>query len=666
MTKFEGTIAITGNPNSGKSTIFNALTGSKQVTGNWPGVTVEKKEGVLELEDRKIRIVDLPGIYSLSANSIDERIARDFIVNKNPDIVVIVMDASNIERNLYLYTEIAELNPNVIIVLNMMDQAVSNGLIINTKELENILGAKIVITIANKGRGIKELKRAIFDYKSQSKNDLRIFKDNNVINAVKEVANIISGKTGNYSSRYVAIRLLEGDYEFYDLLKNKDIIENIEKVRLGLENKIGKDFETYIAEKRYAFIHGVYKECVEEKIDINSRITLSDKIDSVVTNRFLGIPIFLIMLWLSFVLVFKVGNPVADLIDQFFGFLGDKTAGIMMYIHSPLWFISLIKDGIIAGVGSVLVFFPNIFIMFLIFAFMEDSGYLARAAFVMDKLMHKIGLHGKSFIPLILGFGCNVPAIMATRTLENEKDRIITILINPLMSCSARLPIYLLLTGIFFKRNQGFVVLSLYLTGIILAMLVAIVLKRVFFKHKTAPLIMELPPYRLPSFNVVVKGAWNRSEMFLKKAGTIIIGGVVVVWLLSYFPFGCEYGSGSSYIGLLGKFMAPIFKPAGFGFWQASVSLLFGVIAKEIVVGTFGTLFGGANALSSVLPHYFSPLSAYSFMLMSLIYFPCLASIGAIKQEAGGKWAVFAVTYSLLLGYIVAVLFFQIGSLFVH
>ena len=666
MTKFEGTIAITGNPNSGKSTIFNALTGSKQVTGNWPGVTVEKKEGVLELEDRKIRIVDLPGIYSLSANSIDERIARDFIVNKNPDIVVIVMDASNIERNLYLYTEIAELNPNVIIVLNMMDQAVSNGLIINTKELENILGAKIVITIANKGRGIKELKRAIFDYKSQSKNDLRIFKDNNVINAVKEVANIISGKTGNYSSRYVAIRLLEGDYEFYDLLKNKDIIENIEKVRLGLENKIGKDFETYIAEKRYAFIHGVYKECVEEKIDINSRITLSDKIDSVVTNRFLGIPIFLIMLWLSFVLVFKAGNPVADLIDQFFGFLGDKTAGIMMYIHSPLWFISLIKDGIIAGVGSVLVFFPNIFIMFLIFAFMEDSGYLARAAFVMDKLMHKIGLHGKSFIPLILGFGCNVPAIMATRTLENEKDRIITILINPLMSCSARLPIYLLLTGIFFKRNQGFVVLSLYLTGIILAMLVAIVLKRVFFKHKTAPLIMELPPYRLPSFNVVVKGAWNRSEMFLKKAGTIIIGGVVVVWLLSYFPFGCEYGSGSSYIGLLGKFMAPIFKPAGFGFWQASVSLLFGVIAKEIVVGTFGTLFGGANALSSVLPHYFSPLSAYSFMLMSLIYFPCLASIGAIKQEAGGKWAVFAVTYSLLLGYIVAVLFFQIGSLFVH
>jgi len=666
MTKFEGTIAITGNPNSGKSTIFNALTGSKQVTGNWPGVTVEKKEGVLELEDRKIRIVDLPGIYSLSANSIDERIARDFIVNKNPDIVVIVMDASNIERNLYLYTEIAELNPNVIIVLNMMDQAVSNGLIINTKELENILGAKIVITIANKGRGIKELKRAIFDYKSQSKNDLRIFKDNNVINAVKEVANIISGKTGNYSSRYVAIRLLEGDYEFYDLLKNKDIIENIEKVRLGLENKIGKDFETYIAEKRYAFIHGVYKECVEEKIDINRRITLSDKIDSVVTNRFLGIPIFLIMLWLSFVLVFKVGNPVADLIDQFFGFLGDKTAGIMMYIHSPLWFISLIKDGIIAGVGSVLVFFPNIFIMFLIFAFMEDSGYLARAAFVMDKLMHKIGLHGKSFIPLILGFGCNVPAIMATRTLENEKDRIITILINPLMSCSARLPIYLLLTGIFFKRNQGFVVLSLYLTGIILAMLVAIVLKRVFFKHKTAPLIMELPPYRLPSFNVVVKGAWNRSEMFLKKAGTIIIGGVVVVWLLSYFPFGCEYGSGSSYIGLLGKFMAPIFKPAGFGFWQASVSLLFGVIAKEIVVGTFGTLFGGANALSSVLPHYFSPLSAYSFMLMSLIYFPCLASIGAIKQEAGGKWAVFAVTYSLLLGYIVAVLFFQIGSLFVH
>ena len=665
MKKYEETIAIAGNPNSGKSTIFNALTGSKQVTGNWPGVTVEKKEGVLELEDRKIKIIDLPGIYSLSANSIDEKIARDFIVNENPDIVVVVVDASNLERNLYLCTQIMDLNSNVIIVLNMMDQALSNGMKINMEELGNILNTKIVATVANKGKGIKKLKDAIFNYTPFPKHDLGILKNNDVINSIKEVQNIISGKIGNYPSKYVAVRLLEGNSEFYDLLAEKKIIEDVEKVRLRLENKIGEDFDTYIAERRYAFIHGVYKECVEEKIDISQRITLSDKIDKIITNRFLGIPIFLFLLWLSFEIVFKLGNPIADLVDQFFGLLGDKTAIFMEFIRSPLWLTSLVKDGIIAGVGSVLVFFPNIFIMFFIFAFMEDSGYMARAAFVMDKLMHKIGLHGKSFIPLILGFGCNVPAIMATRTLENEKDRIITILINPLMSCSARLPIYLLLTGIFFKKSQGFVVFSLYLTGILLAIIVAVVLKRIFFRHKTAPLIMELPPYRMPSFNVSIRGAWNRSAMFLKKAGTIILFGVIIVWLLSYLPIGVNYGGSKSYIGILGRSIAPIFKPAGFGYWQASVALLFGVVAKEIVVGTLGTLFGGANVLPSVLPHYFTSLSAYSFMLMSLIYMPCLATIGAIKQEAGGKWAAFAVVYSIMLGYIVAVLFFQIGKLFV-
>lgn len=666
MSSIEGTIAIAGNPNSGKSTLFNALTGSRQVTGNWPGVTVEKKEGVIDSEGRRIKIMDLPGIYSLSANSIDEKIARDFIVNENPDTVIVVIDATNIERNLYLATQIIELNSNVVIALNMMDQTESNGLKIEIRELENILNVKIVPTIANKGKGIKELKKIIFNYTPIEKNKLRIIKNNDVVNAIKEVENLISGKVGNYPVRYVAVGLLEGNYEFYNLVGKKNIIEDIEKIKLILENKIGEDFETYIAERRYAFIHGVYKECVEEKIDINQRITISDKIDKVITNRFLGIPIFLFLLWLSFELVFKIGNPIADLVGQFFGYLGDKTADLMTFVSSPIWLISLVKDGIIAGVGSVLVFFPNIFIMFFIFAFMEDSGYMARAAFVMDKLMHKIGLHGKSFIPLILGFGCNVPAIMATRTLENEKDRIITILINPLMSCSARLPIYLLFTGIFFKKSQGFVVFSLYLTGILLAIVVAVILKKIFFKHKAAPLIMELPPYRMPSMAVSLRGAWNRSALFLKKAGTIILFGVISVWLLAYLPIGVDYGGSNSYIGILGKIIAPIFKPAGFGFWQASVALLFGIVAKEVVVGTLGTLFGGANALPSVLPHYFSALSAYSFMLMSLIYIPCIASIGAIKQEAGGKWAAFAVTYSLLLGYIVAVLFFQIGSLFVH
>ncbi len=658
-------IAIVGNPNAGKSTVFNLLTGSNQVVGNWPGVTVERKEGKFVYSGIKNNVIDLPGIYSLSANSIDEKIARNFIVKDNPDLIVVVVDAVNLERNLYLVTQILELNRNVIIALNMMDAAESIGLKIDKDTLENILNIRIVPMVANRGKGIEELKKAIIEYDGKFHDEFDIFKNDKINNDIKEIENLIAPYIKNFPSRFAALRILEEDTDFLSLIIDKDIFKDIEKIKLNIENKIGEEIYTYIAAHRYGYIHGLYEECVEETIDINKRITLSDKIDKVLINRILGIPIFLFFLWLTFESVFKIGNPIAGVIDTIFGFLGDKSGILLEAIGSPEWIISLFKDGIIAGVGSVLVFFPNIFIMFLIFATLEDSGYMARAAFVMDKFMHKIGLHGKSFIPLILGFGCNVPAIMATRTLENDKDRIITILINPLMSCSARLPIYLMLTGIFFKSNQGTIVFSLYLFGVVLAVVLGRLFKTLFFRHKAAPLIMELPPYRLPSLRTVFQGAWNRSKLFVKKAGTIIFLGVVIIWLLSYLPVGVSYAGDGSLISYVGKFIAPIFKPAGYGFWQASVALLFGVVAKEIVVGAFSTLFGGTENLVHILPQYFTALSAYSFMLISLIYFPCIATIGVIKQEAGIKWALFVVVYSILLAYVVSVLFYQIGNLFI-
>lgn len=368
-------------------------------------------------------------------------------------------------------------------------------------------------------------------------------------------------------------------------------------------------------------------------------------------------------MWITFQIVFKWGAPFSEFLDTSFSFIGEKLASLLSLLNFPLWFISLIKDGIIAGVGSVIVFLPNIFLLFFIFSALEDSGYMARAAFVTDRIMHKIGLHGKSAIPLILGFGCNVPAIMATRTLETKKDRILTILTIPFMSCSARLPIYLLLTGIFFQKHQGTILFSLYLTGIIIGILSAKFFKTLFFKEETIPLIMELPPYHFPVLKNMFISAWERSYLFLRKAGTIIFAGVVLIWLLRYFPVSVEFAGKQSIIGKFGNFFAPFLKPAGFGFWQASVALLFGLIAKELVVDTFGTLFGGEKQLPLILSRIFSPPAAYSFMLMSLLYIPCIATIAVIKQEIGGKWALLSTLWSIFAGWTVAVIFYQIASI---
>ena len=666
--KKEILVALAGNPNTGKTTVFNQLTGSRQHTGNWPGVTVEKKEGEFSLHGTKVKVVDLPGTYGLTAYSIDEKIARDFVVKEKPNVVVAIVDASNLERNLYLVTQLLELEVNLVICLNMMDMAQRGGWEIDIRTLSDVMKSPVVPTVANKGEGIEELKKAILSAAASTDNKFRINYGKDAEAMIEEVEEKLRS-LGEipYPDRWSAIKFLEGDPEVTKTLLKKGIDQKgLERFLRKVQRDLGyDDLETLIAERRYGYIHGVCKECIKKRAGIEERINWSDQIDKVLTNKYLGIPIFLAFMVVTFQIVFGLGGPLADLIDALFGWFGGVVTSMLQSLGAPAWSISLFSDGIIAGIGSVLVFLPHILLLFLAIAVLEDSGYMARAAFVMDRLMHALGLHGKSFIPLIIGFGCNIPAIMATRTLESKKDRIITILVNPLMSCSARLPIYTLFAGAFFAQRQGLVVFSLYLLGIVLAIIMARTFKGLFFREEVAPLIMELPPYRLPTLKGVLLHMWERGRLFVRKAGTIIFAGVVVIWLLASLPPGVEYGSQESLIGRLGSIFAPLLKPAGFGFWQAAVALLFGIVAKEVVVGTLGTLYGvEEEGLKGILPHYFTPLSAYAFMTMSLIYIPCIAAIATIKKETNWRWTLLAVSYSLVLGWIIAVLIYQAGRLF--
>ena len=666
-------IALAGNPNSGKTTVFNNLTGSRQHVGNWPGVTVEKKEGQIIYEGLKIKTIDLPGIYSLAAYSLDERIARDFLIEEKPEVVVCIIDASNLERNLYLVTQLLELNVNLVLDLNMIDLVKKKGIKIDVEELSHVMGIPVVKTVANKGIGMDDLKKAIKETSAQEKPiTFKIDYGSDIENEIENLSRFLKDNETlkRYPLRWLVVKLLEQDDNILEKIKRLDEFKEIEgmvsKTISKLEKHFGYDIETAIVERRYAFLKGLVEECCTRVLRMKERKEISDRIDQIVTNKFLGIPIFLGLMWFTFQMVFTLGAPLADLIDSFFSWFGKMTSSGIATLGAPEWISSLAADGIIGGVGSVLVFLPNILLLFLIIAILEDSGYMARAAFIMDRLMHALGLHGKSFIPMILGFGCNIPGIMATRTLESEKDRILTILVNPLMSCSARLPVYTLFAGAFFAKHQGLVVFSLYLIGIVLAIIVARVFKSIFFKHEVAPLIMELPPYRLPQIRSVFIHMWERGSLFLKKAGTIIFAGVILVWLLASLPVGVEYASEESLIGRLGSLFAPILSLAGFGFWQAAVSLIFGIVAKEIVVGTLGTLYGVEDlGLKNAILQNFTPLSAYTFMVMSLIYVPCIAAIATIKKETNWKWTALAVGYSLVLGWVVAVLIYQIGRLFI-
>ena len=687
-------IALAGNPNVGKSTLFNQLTGMKQHVGNWPGKTVEKKEGSFKYKGNEFNVIDLPGNYSITAYSVEEIVSRDYIVDENPDVIVNIVDAANLERNLYLTVQMMELGANLVLALNMNKFADEKGFKINTHKLSQLLGIPVVKIEAVDKTGFNELMKTVIEV-SKSPNNVsgRIEYGNEISEHVKQLEEIIDKNisTINAPSSWTALKLLENDKEIVKKIEGSQngqkVLSEVKKVQKHLNDVFGDDVDASVTDARYGFIAGLIQESVQKpKID---KVTRSDLIDRVVTNKYLGIPIFLVIMWLTFQITFTVGAPFQDLIDSGFGWLGDTVSAYL----GPGFVTSFLVDGIIGGVGGVAVFIPMIFLLFLILAILEDSGYLARAAFVMDKLMHKlVGLHGKSFIPMILGFGCCVPGIMATRTLENEKDRFLTMLIVPFMSCSARLPVYALIIAAFFTAYQGWVLFSIYMLGIVVAIIMASIFKKTLFKGMSAPFVMELPPYRRPTVKGSLIHMWERGYLFLRKMGTIILALSVVIWVLSSLPVGVEYGSQASITGQVGTAIAPVFAPLGFGEWQASVAVIFGFLAKEVVVSTFGTIYGvggdssgeisSDNATAEAAPadeeeapeedagfisaiqKLFTPLSAYAFMAFVLLYIPCLAVLSAIRRETNSwKWPAFSAGYTLVVAYVVSFTIYQGGLL---
>ena len=656
---------LAGNPNVGKSTIFNHLTGMKQHVGNWPGKTVEQKSGSFEFDNYDIEIIDLPGNYSLTPYSVEEQVSRDAIIHEENDAVINVIDAENIQRNLYLTLQIMETGANTILAVNLLNYAEDAGFKINLKKLEETLGIPIVVVDAREGTGLNELVRATIKAANHPKDCLsRLTYGFELDDHVNEVKGLFPNlKIGSAPDSWTAIKLLEGDDEVIDIAEKSSDKQNLQKVnniRRHLEGILNDNVDDAFINARYAEIDSIMKICVKKPGA--GKKTLTDKIDDIVTNRILGIPIFLIVIYGVFQLTYTIGGPFQDLIDEAFTMLIDSITPILGDGLAS----SFVLNGVIGGVGSILTFIPIIFILFFLLSLIEDVGYLARAAFVIDRAMYKImGLSGKAFIPMILGFGCDVTGIMATRTLANESDRISTMLALPFISCSARIPIYALFTAVFFVSNQAEITFGLYILGMIVAIIVARLLKRTAFSEESAPFIMELPPYRLPTLKSAGLHMWERGSLFIKKAGTIILGTSIIVWLLGNLPPGVEEGFVQSIIGMFGNIIAPIFAPLGFGFWQAAVALVFGIMAKEIVVSTFGTLFGvGEDGISAVLPSLFTPLSSLSFMVFTLLYVPCFACLGAIKEESNSwKWMGVCVVTCCAIAYIMAFIVYQGGLL---
>lgn len=656
---------LAGNPNVGKSSVFNKLTGLKQHVGNWPGKTVEQKSGSFEFNNYEIEVIDLPGNYSLTPYSVEEKVSRDTIIFEPNDAVINIIDAENIQRNLYLTLQLLETGANVVIGLNMLNYAEEAGFKINIKKLEKVLGIPVVVIDAREGKGINELIRVTIEQSAHpvdKSSELTYgFELDDHINEVRTLFSNL--KVGSAPDSWIAIKLLENDEEVVKLAEkspDKANITKLNKIREHVKEIVHQPLDEAFVDARYGQIHTVMKECVKKPS--GTKKTLTDKIDRIVTNRFLGIPIFLIVIYLIFYLTYTVGGPFQDLIDEGFTMLIDYLTPML----GDGALASFILNGVIGGVGSILTFIPIIFILFFLLSFIEDIGYLARAAFVIDRAMQKIiGLSGKAFIPLILGFGCDVTGIMATRTLSNESDRISTMLALPFISCSARIPIYALFTAVFFTSYQTEVTFGLYLLGMIVAIIVARLLKGTVFADDSTPFIMELPPYRKPTLKSSILHMWERGSLFIKKAGTIILGTSILVWILGNLPFGVEEGAADSIIGMIGSFISPIFEPLGFGFWQASVALVFGIMAKEIVVSTFGTLFGvGEDGIEGVLLMLFTPLSSLSFMVFTLLYVPCFAALGAIKEETNSwKWVAACVIICCVIAYVAAFIVYQGGLL---
>jgi ferrous iron transport protein B len=655
-------VALAGNPNVGKTTLFNAITGSKQHVGNWPGVTVEKKSGFRKYKGYDIEIIDLPGTYSLTAYSMDEIVSRNFIIEEKPDIVVQIVDASNLERNLYLTTQLMELETKIIITLNMCDLAIERGDKIYIPKMQEMLATPVVKAVASQEKGIEELLDKVIEEKNNNQHHgHEIGYGDEIEKLIFEIEKILSNDsniTNKYPLRWMSIRLLEGDENIKSKVSNSSVAREIDDILDSIDQE---EYEAEIADKRYSAINIIFPQICTRA---NQTLTKSDMIDRVLTNKYLGIPIFLALMWGAFELTFAFATPFMDMIELGVTWLSGFVASNLQ----PEWLGSLIGDGIIGGVGAVLIFVPNIFILFFLLSLLEGSGYLARAAFIMDRLMYKIGMHGKSFIPMLMGFGCNVPAIMAARSIEDDRDRLITILVVPFVSCGARLPIYILFAGTFFGRQAGTVIFSMYVLGILVAVASAKLFRLTVIKGKPAPFIMELPPYRMPKLKSAVIHMWDNGAMYIKKAGTVILLGVTIIWILASFPWGVEYGSESSYVGLIGHLFEPLLRPLGFD-WRISVALVFGFVAKEIVVGSLSVLFGaGENqaALSESLlaDPGITALNSMSLMVFSLLYMPCVAAMGVIKKETGSwKWTVFAIVYGITVAWVMAFVVYQGGKL---
>ncbi|MFH1848792.1 MAG: ferrous iron transport protein B [archaeon] len=646
-------IALAGNPNSGKTSLFNRLTGMRQHVGNWPGKTVEKKEGEFSIDGKKIEVVDLPGTYSLTAYSDEELIARDYIIHDAPDVVVNVVDAANLERNLYLTVQFIELGANVVLALNMNKLARKRGIRINAKKLSYLLGIPVVKIEAVSGLGVSGLLR---HSKLRKKREFRIHYGSELEDHIAQVEETLSQVKPDVPKRWLALKILENDRTAGEISKDSALVLGI---REHLAAVFGEKVDAAIADARYGFIAGLCKEAVTRpEMD---RVMLSDQIDRVILNKYAGIPIFLAIMYLMFQATFSLGNPVSGYIGLGVSLSADSARSLLA--SAPAWVSALVADAVIAGIGSVIVFLPNILLLFMIISLLEDSGYLARAAFLMDRFMHRIGLHGKSFLPLIMGFGCTVPAVMATRTLHSRQERLVTMLIAPCMSCGARLPVYVLFASAFFVANQGLVIFSLYVLGTAMALAMGYLFRKTLFRDSPSEFVMELPPYRMPTLTGTVIHMWEKAKYFLIKAGTLIFAALVVMWFLGSLPWGVAFGSADSLIGMIGKAIAPVFAPLGFGTWEAAVALIFGFVAKEAVVGTLGSLYGaGEEGLISVLSNTFTPLSAYSFMIFTLLYVPCIATIATIRREAGWRWALFAAGYLTALAWAAAFIFYQAGS----
>lgn len=716
-------VALVGNPNCGKTTFFNYASGSHERVGNYSGVTVDAKEAFLKKDGYTFKIVDLPGTYSITEYSPEELYVRTHIMEKMPDIVINVVDSSNLKRNLFLTTQLIDMNIKVVIALNMYDELEKRGAKFDHDSLGKMLGIPIIPTVASKGIGIDKLFNKlieVYEDRDPSVRHIHINYGSFIEGALKKIQDAIWKNpqiTDKLSSRYIAVKLLETDKKTLSKLEKLSNFEQIksltERTIADLEKEYGERSETIITDAKYGFIDGALKETYLEPQ--KDRYKIKREWDDVLTHKIWGFPIFLFLMWLMFQATFTLGSYPMDWIDSGVGLLGEWVQNIMP--EGALR--DLLVDGIIGGVGGVIIFLPNILILFFFISLMEDTGYMARASFIMDKLMHKIGLHGKSFIPLVMGFGCNVPAIMATRTLDNKKDRILTMIITPFMSCSARLPVYVLLISAIFPKNQGLVLFSIYTIGILLAIITALIMKRVAFAKKEVPFIMELPPYRIPTIKNTSLHMWHKGQQYLRKMGSVILLASILIWGLGYYPSNIKYDTDydaqienlnadkqlknkekeekvtqlklnkeserqeKSYIGQLGHAIEPIIKPLGFD-WKMGVSIITGLAAKEIVVSTMGILYQAdskadetSNSLKKQLKEQthnngehigekvFTPLVSFGFMLFILIYFPCVAVIAAIKKESSWGWALFTMVYTTSIAWLVAFVTYQIGSLFI-